>query len=150
MTCCVAAICDAGKTLVMIADRMIGIGIIQSEPDITKLRAVYKDCWVLFSGDDISPVFDIIDLAKEHIRTQQADLERRVPLALAMEAVQEGYQKKRMQEAESLYLRPIGWDLGTFNATGTALPDFQEIKQRIESYAIPIDLIVAGFAEEEA
>ena len=35
---------------------MIGMGYVEGEPDITKLRELWKDCWALFAGDDIDHV----------------------------------------------------------------------------------------------
>jgi hypothetical protein len=77
-------------------------------------------------------------------------LESPISLNLAMEAIREGYQKKRMQDAEDLYLKPTGWDIQTFNATGPSLPDFEIIKQKIETFSLPIDLLVAGFDDQDA
>jgi hypothetical protein len=37
MTCCVAALCDKAKSIVLISDKMIGTGMIESEPEITKV-----------------------------------------------------------------------------------------------------------------
>ncbi|GAC1631465.1 MAG: hypothetical protein NVS9B14_03340 [Candidatus Acidiferrum sp.] len=155
MTCCVVAVCDDGKTIVMIADRMIGIGIIESEPNISKLRELHKDWWVLFSGDNISSIFDIVDYAKEQIReikkSEDSDPESPISLQIATKVVEDSYQRKRMNDAETLYLRPIGWDIGTFNATGKdCLPDFIDIKGNIDAYSLPIELLVAGFSEGKA
>jgi hypothetical protein len=61
MTTCVAAITDDGEALLLIADKMIGVGWVESELEITKMRELHKDWWVLFAGDDITPVFDIVD-----------------------------------------------------------------------------------------
>jgi len=152
MTCCVVAVCDDGKTIVMIADRMIGIGIIESEPNISKLRELHKDWWVLFSGDNISSIFDIMDYAKEQIREikkrEHSDLKSPISLQIAMKVIEDSYQRKRVNDAETLYLKPIGWDIGTFNATGKdCLPDFVDIKENIEAYSLPIELLIAGFSE---
>ena len=155
MTVCVAAICDNGKALVLVADKMIGIGFIESEPDINKLKELHKGWWVLFAGDDISPVFDIIDYAKEAIRKKQekANVPPTDPicLATAMEAIQESYERKRLEEAERLYLRPIGWDIGSLSDGGhSGLPDFGEIKSRVADHSLSIELLVAGFSEGKA
>ena len=151
MTCCIAAICDDGKNIVLVADKMIGIGFIESEPDINKLLQLHKNWWVLFAGEDISPVFDIVDYAKRHIRDAltkaKANLDEPIDLQLAMDAIRESYDKKKIEEAETLYLKPIGWDIASFNAGGkTNLPDFGEIKARIADYAFNIELLVAGFS----
>ena len=42
MTVCGAAICDNGKALVLVADKRIGIGFIESERDINKLIELHK------------------------------------------------------------------------------------------------------------
>ncbi len=155
MTCCVAAICDDGKTIILVADRMVGVGFIESEPDINKLRQLHKDWWILFAGDDISPVFDIIDYTKDTIREKQKNEKVQpdspVPLQAMMQIVQKSYQRKRAEEAEALHLNPIGWDITSFNAQGqNCLRDFEEIKRKIADHPLPIELLVAGFSEEKA
>ncbi|HXM64193.1 MAG TPA: hypothetical protein VN950_25250 [Terriglobales bacterium] len=157
MTVCVAAICDNGKTIILVSDRMIGPGFIESEPNINKVVKLHSQWWLLFAGDDISPVFDIIDYAKEAIKKKQAkdNLQPDTPAQLqtVMDAVRESYEKKRMQQAESLYLKPIGWDITTFNASAggpICLPDFGEIKAKIADYVLNIELLVAGFSEGSA
>jgi 20S proteasome alpha/beta subunit len=154
MTVCVAAICDNGKTIILVSDKMIGTGFIESEPDINKLLTLHKDWWALIAADDISPIFDIIDYAKGAIREKKraAALASDSPLSLqdAMDVIREAYEKKRMEQAESLYLKPIGWDIASFNASAggpNCLPDFGEIKARIADYSLDIELLVAGFSE---
>jgi hypothetical protein len=112
---------------------------------------------VLFAGDDISPIFDIIDYAKREIqaRKKKANLDPESPLSLqdAMDVIRESYEKKRMEQAESLFLRPIGWDITTFNESAgnsVCLPDFGEIKAKIAEYILDIELLVAGFDEGTA
>jgi 20S proteasome alpha/beta subunit len=155
MTVCVATICDDGKTIILVADRMIGIGFIESEPDIHKLLELHKEWWILFAGDDISPVFDIVDYAKEHIRKQKGKrnvaLDSPISLEVAMEAIREAYERKRMEQAAALYLTPIGWDISAFNLVGHSnLPDFGEIKAKIGDYTLNIELLVAGFDDGKA
>jgi hypothetical protein len=152
MTVCVAAVCDDGKSIILVADKMIGIGFIESEPDIHKLLQLHKDWWVLFAGDDISPVFDIIDYSKEAILKKQEknklSPDSPIPLVTAMEVIRESYERKRSEEAESLYLKPIGWDIASFNAGGqNSLSDFGEIKANLANYSLSIELLVAGFSE---
>jgi 20S proteasome alpha/beta subunit len=156
MTCCIAAICDDGKNIVLVADKMIGIGFIESEPDINKLLQLHKNWWVLFAGDDVSPVFDIVDYAKREIgdalKKKNQHLSEPIDLQLAMDAIRNSYEKKRMEEAESLYLKPIGWDIASFNASAggqNCLPDFGEIKAKIADYSFGIELLVAGFSDEK-
>jgi hypothetical protein len=129
---------------------MIGLGFIESEPDINKLLELHKNWWVLFAGDDISPVFDVISYAKSIIQERHSKdkLSPDAPISLqtAMDAIREGYERKRMEQAAALYLTPIGWDFASFNEGGhSRLPDFGEIKTKIAEYFLNIELLVAGF-----
>ncbi len=151
MTCCVAALCNEGKSLILIADRMIGTWAIEAELEISKLRKLSTHWWVLFAGDDISPVFDIIDwtrvaIAKKCEKAKIAD-DRSIPIDIISEAMRESYERKRLSQAETLYLAPIGWDLASFNAGGHSnLPDFLEIKGKIADYTLGVELLVCGFS----
>ena len=157
MTVCVATICDNGKTIILVSDRMIGPGFIESEPNINKVIKLHDQWWLLFAGDDISPVFDIVDYAKGEIKKKhtKAQLAADSPASLqtVMDAVKESYERKRMEQAESLYLKPIGWDVASFNGSAggpNCLRDFGEIKARIADYVLNIELLVAGFSEGTA
>lgn len=145
MTTCVAAVCDDGNAIVLVADKMIGVGYIESELEITKMRPLHREWWMLFAGDDISPVFDIVDYAKSRI-----DQTKPATIAEVQEAVKAAFAQKRMDNAEALYLGPIGWDIGRFNREGNSLlSDFSEIKAKINDYALNIELLVAGFDSEK-
>lgn len=147
MTCCVACICDNGKTIVSVADRMVGVGFIESELDISKTLEFHKGWRVLLSGDDIMPVFDIIDYTKKYLNEKKVADTDTISLQTAMDAVRESHEKKRMEEAESLFLKPTGWDIASFSAGGHNLPDYGEIKSKINEYSLSIELMVTGFSE---
>lgn len=147
MTCCVACICDDGKTIVSVADRMVGVGFIESELDISKMLELHNGWRVLLSGDDITPVFDIIDYAKEYLKEKKVVATDTISLQMAMDAIRESYEKKRKEEAESLFLKPTGWDIDTFNIDGRNLPDYGEIKSKLSDYSLPIELMVTGFSD---
>jgi hypothetical protein len=147
MTCCVAAICDDGSTIIFAADRMVGVGFIESEMDISKIAELHRGWRMLISGDDITSVFDIIDYAKQYLRNRNPGPEVSIDVHTMMEAVKVGYEKKRLEEAETLHLTPSGWDSTTFNLSGHQLPDYAEIKSRISDYSLPIEIMVVGFSE---
>jgi hypothetical protein len=42
MTCCVAALCDQSKSIILVADKMVGMGMIEGEPDIRKVLFLQK------------------------------------------------------------------------------------------------------------
>src|ERR1700683_2841875 len=114
VTVCVAALCEDSKTIVMVADKMIGFGYAESEPDIDKMRSLHKDWWILFAADDVSPVFEIIDFAKTHIGSKGKNPGDPASLRDVMEAVEVGFERKRVGDAANLYL-PTGWSLKDFN-----------------------------------
>lgn len=150
MTCCIAALCDNRRAIVIAADKMIGWqGVIESEPDIHKIYQLAKDWWVMFSGNDIAPVFDVIDKAKERLRGKQS-----VTLKVAIEAVETSYFQKRAELAEVLYLKPRGLTLAQFNSTDGAPGWLSEslratIGDSMQAYAMPVSLLVAGFDDKK-
>jgi hypothetical protein len=153
MTCCVAALCDDGKTIILIADKMIGSWAIQSEFNISKIRQLDQTWWLLFAGEDIAPVFEIIDDMKELIskkcRENRPPITDRtaIPIQIISDALQESYERKRLADAVALHLGPIGLTIDDFHATGhQALPDFLEIKGKIASHSLQIQLLVGGFS----
>lgn len=67
MTCCVAAVCDNGKSIVLVADKLIGFQFVEAQPDIKKIIQVHKNWWIMFAAEDISPVFEIADSIKMNV-----------------------------------------------------------------------------------
>jgi len=69
---------------------------IQSELDINKLRTLGSCWWVLFAGDDISPVFDIIEDTKEEIdaRCKHAGISSDfcIPVTIVVDALRQAYE----------------------------------------------------------
>ena len=157
MTVCVAAICEDGEAIVLVTDKMVGMGYVEAEPDISKMRPLCKNWWVLFSGDDITPVFDVIDHAREQLtlpplmQALNEALGADVTMQNVMKAVQVGFEKKRIADAEAVYLTPIGWTLEKFNGSDRSiLSDAAQIQVNIQNYRLPIDLLVTGFHNEQA
>jgi 20S proteasome alpha/beta subunit len=94
MTCCVAAICDDGASIVLVADKMIGAGYVESEPDVHKAIQIHRDWWVLFAGNDISPVFEITDSIRDEIERK-----RSLYVEDVEEAVEQAYENARLRRA---------------------------------------------------
>jgi 20S proteasome alpha/beta subunit len=147
MTVCVAALCENGNAIVIAADKMIGMGYVEGEPDISKQRKLHKDCWVLFAGEDITPVFDIIDYAREILeKDYSVEVNNPAPLHEVMKSVEKGFEKKRTQDAERLYLSSTGWTLERFNREGhQILPNAAQIQADIDRFRPVIQLLVIGF-----
>ncbi len=142
MTCCIAALCDDRKAIVFAADKMVGMGAIETEPEISKIFRLHQDWWAMLSGDDISPAFDIMDRAKQKLHGKTLNV------AASERTVSESYQEKRAEEAESRYLTPLGWTLSKFNSPASrVIPDATRanITYMLQNYSLGVILLVAGF-----
>jgi hypothetical protein len=146
MTICIATLCDNRKSLVLVADKMLGTGFVQAELNIQKRLRLRRDWWAMLAGNDISPAFDVVD----HARQALSALEQVTVDDVARE-ITDSYQKKRLADAEALYLRPRGWTTQKFAAEGrNAFPEalFREIDSKIQHHELSLTLLVAGFDGE--
>ena len=78
---------------------------IQSELEINKCRVLSSHWWVHFAGDDISPVFDILDWARDQLTqkcTQSSTPTDSIPVEWVIETLKKSYERKRLRTAESL------------------------------------------------
>jgi len=143
MTLCIAALCEERKTLILMADKMLGIGFIEAELAIEKIVQIHKNWWVMIAGNDITPVFDILDWSKKSLGEEdECNVDK------VMQVMSDNYQKKRIDSAEAHYLKTRGWTMGQFVAEGNnGLPPtvFQEIDQQIQRYRLEVSLLVGGF-----
>jgi len=147
VTTCVAATTHEGKALILVADKMVGVGWVESELDITKMREIHKDWWMLFAGNDLTPVFDIVDYVKERLPAEGPATIKQVE-----EAVKTAVAQKRIENAEALYLTPIGWDIARFNSEEAhpLLANFMELQAKINDYSTGLELLIAGFDSGKA
>lgn len=144
MTCCVASLCDDRHGIVLAADKMVGLGMIESESNIQKVLRVHGNWWVMLAGNKISPAFDILDEVK-----QKLSRHRVVSVQQASQVLSDAYKSRRAAEAEANYLAPIGWTLRQFNSRASVglIPDAMRvtISQMVENHHLSISLIGAGF-----
>ena len=143
MTVCIAMLCDESKALILVADKMIGIGYIETEPDIKKIIDLHKNWKVLFAGDDITPISDIVDRARECLSGEPSP-----SIQAVIDAMQSNYEKQRKDEADDIYLAPRGWNRQDFIDKGKALlPEtlYADLEDKIAKYELGIQLIIAGF-----
>lgn len=146
MTLCIAALCENRKTLIIMADKMLGIGFIEAELAIEKIIQIHQNWWVMIAGNDITPVFDILDWSKKRLAEEEECNVDKI-----MQVLSANYQKKRLDSAEAEYLKTRGWSMEKFVAEGNnGLPPvvFQEIDRQIQRYKLEISLLVGGFDEE--
>ena len=102
MTICIAAICDNGHTLILAADREIGIGFTSADFPDGKFGSLCKD-WSAGIAGTVSNATDVYDVARtrcravEHIGT--------IDVRAALEI---GYREARMRQAEAMFLANRG------------------------------------------
>jgi len=96
----------------------------------------------MLSGNDIAPAFDIIGRAKAKFAMKTA-----LNIGDAQRIVAESYREKRAEEAESRYLRPLGWTLAMFNSPSSgAMPNATRtnITYMLQTYSLTVSLLIAG------
>ncbi len=141
MTVCLATLCDLGRAIVLVADKMVGVGYIEGELENVKVQPIHSQWYMMMSGSDISPLFELADLARAEL-----PMPKPAPLEHVMEVMQRNYELIRIRRAEAEYLKPIGWTIKRFNEEGcTLLPNFQELQSKLQDYELSVEILVAGF-----
>ncbi|SRR6266851_5116389 len=149
MTVCVAALCDKGKGLVLASDKMIGIDTIESELDIEKTFQVHPHWRVMFAGNDISPIPELLRRTKARLPEEEA-----VSLERIVNEVVASYREKRLSDAEARYLAPLSLTFSTFVNEGERYrgifgrDNYVRLLTSIQEYELEISLLVAGFDEK--
>lgn len=144
MTCCVAALCDKRKSIILVSDRKIGTGMIESEPEIAKITPIHENWRVLFAGDDIAQVAPIVNAARSKLRLVRGAL----TLKRVCDVFYDCYAEERGEQAEAIHLAPIGWTRRTFNSSrASVLPEStrEELLTKIDAHQVEVGFIVAGF-----
>jgi hypothetical protein len=142
MTVCIAAMADTGKSMVLICDGMITAGAEFSGDAIADKLYPLSDrfqWWAMISGDDITRVVPVIDLA----------IEKLVSIPQAKNTVQEveravvsAYQEVRLQRCEDCVLSPIGMTLHEYKSCNPRDPYLSEEMRRVD---LGCQILVAGF-----
>jgi hypothetical protein len=141
MTVCVATLCDLGRAIVLVSDKMVGLGFVEAELENSKVQALHSQWFMMMAGDDIAPLFELGDLARTEMPPNVE-----ISLEQVMEVVQRNYELIRMRRAEAQFLKPIGWTLERFNKEGSALlPNFLELQSKVGEYELSVQILVAGF-----
>jgi 20S proteasome alpha/beta subunit len=144
MTCCVASLCDEGKSIVLVSDKMIGTSMIESEPEISKVLWLHKNWRAMIAGDDVAQAFPIVNAAKVAL----SKIKTAPTLRQVTAAVYEAYCKERTEQSEAMYLTPQGWTIGEFNSSkASIIPEAarEEIAVKIARHTVEVSLLVAGF-----
>lgn len=154
MTCCVAALADNAQTIILVSDRQIGMRMISTDPETVKARQVHPKWWLMYAGDDISPIFNIADAIQAGLKDLSGGQEAidsgtsTIPSISDVEKrVSKCVQNERQAEVEAQYLRPRGWTFKTFQQQAPHLPKalVTSIVNEVNSHDMPISLLLAGF-----
>lgn len=142
MTVCIAALADHGKSLILAADRMIGIDTVESDMDVSKIVDLHKDWRVMFAGT-FPAVFEIVDEAKPLLPSGKS-----ATVGQILNAIATSYQKVRLMHAEAGIVKNYGYDLEYLRNVGAEKmgeATFREIISDVKSFGFDLDLLVAGF-----
>jgi len=96
MTCCVAALCERRRTIILVADRMLGAGIAQAELRINKIRPLHPDWKVMIAGNGVGPAFDIIDKTSRDLGSGPQTVDR------VEQTMAKHFRERRIDEASAL------------------------------------------------
>ncbi len=144
MTVCVATLCEDNKALVFGTDREIGLSYVKGELGTQKVRKVHKNWAMMIAGNDIAPAYDVSRYAQLEFQNEEPPIR----LDDAIKCMTNAFKKKRIEDAEALYLAPRGWTLDEFKKDGHArmpLPLYMQIDSQLERNELQITLLVAGF-----
>ena len=141
MTICIAAICEGGHTILVAADRELGVSYTSAEFE-GKWHHLY-DNWSIGIAGTVHHATDVIARAR-HLRGEMDST-----MALDVQScLAKAYRKARMEKAEARFLANRGWTLNDFVKVGGKQmpPDtYATVDAQISLYNFDADLLVAGF-----
>ena len=143
MTICIAGICDKRDTIVLAADRELGIGFTSGEFQAGKFHFLYKDWFGAISGDAIAAVEVLKDANRKPPSSLQTYEVRK--------AVENSYRTVRLDKVEARFLGSRGWKLDDFIKRGAELlpaTTYASIDIQISQYDLSAELLVAGFEKD--
>jgi hypothetical protein len=141
VTVCIAALADAGQSLVFACDSKLSL------PEVSGDRVALKcfplssrlQWWAMVAADEVSHVLPVIE---EAYQGGMIDLSEATNRHQNVERIfVSAYQAVRRRYVEDLVLKPIGLDFGEWKTAGYA-PD---LMARIEAVDIGCEFVIFGF-----
>lgn len=149
MTICLAAICDNGKSVVLISDSMItGEHLsIEFEHKTPKIIVLTENCAVATAGDALAhtELFEAVNLKVDKLRTPR--------IAEIVECIKSCYVDLRQREVKERILNPRGIpNLRTFyQIQGSLVREIAlTIQSEIDSYEYGLEILIGGIDEAGA
>jgi 20S proteasome alpha/beta subunit len=146
MTTCVAIICDNGKAIVLVTDKMIGTS--HSEAAIGNKVIPFHQLWkAMFAGSAIEPVYPIVERAGRYLSFN--DLQVKQPSAHDVRTkLREAWAAERGIVAEAQYLGRRSMTLEKLiNEGKDKLPpgDFSFLLNQVDAFDFDLTIMVVGF-----
>jgi 20S proteasome alpha/beta subunit len=142
MTICLALVCESGKSLVAVADRMVSVESLslEFEQGARKIEQIGEGFAALTAGDALAHT-DLLDDAREKVSGLHQPSVREVA-----GAVEECFARHRQNLAEKLVLRRIGLDYQSFLEQQQTLSDVLVMGLSTEYRAVElgVELLVGG------
>ena len=142
MTICLALVCDEGKSIVAIADRMVSVEALslEFEQGTRKIEQMGDRFAALTAGDALAQT-DLIGDAREAISKLENPSVRDVATA-----VEECFIQHRNTLAEKLVLRRLGLDYATFlGQQQNLLPELvARLWSNYQSVELEVELLIVG------
>lgn len=143
LTVCIAALCDARRSLILATDQMLDYGDYSGDAQILKISSLNSRWAAMFSGEDISQIQPVLRDSRTRLEALGAvsleDAERAVVSAL----------QARVRELQTRILFRYGFDtFESFKDTGlTSLGDeyFTKIVGQLEGVRLGFEFLITGF-----
>ena len=150
MTVCIGAICDAGKAIVVAADRMMTFGApmnLQAEGAVRKIIPLADNVVLLFSGA-VPDAEALAQSARASAKDGASNLRQ------IADATAAGYQALKRNKVEDSILRPLlGIEFPQFQQLASQSASSQVLSQllgMISQHNLGLDAIIAGIDDEHA
>lgn len=146
MTVCIAALCDGGLSVVLAADRRIGMVFVEGEMESGKIRFLHEHWRAMIAADeDAAYAFEVVRKARKRLK----DIPKRPSAETVKQALADAYREVRDEHITALFLPP-GWTIEKFTDKGVELlgeHKYVQIVNAISEYDLKISILACGFGE---
>lgn len=149
VTTCVAIICDGGRAIVLVTDKMIGTS--HSEASVGNKVVPFHQLWkAMFAGSAIEPVYPVVERAGRYLNFESLGV--KLPSANDVRSkLKEAWAAERGMVAQAQFLGRRGMTLEQLiNEGKDKLPtgDFSYLLNQIDAFDFDLTIMVVGFDSE--
>jgi 20S proteasome alpha/beta subunit len=147
MTVAIAALCENGRALILVADRRFSAGYSSVESPAGKITYIGPDCYVAFAaGRNPNAVGNTTEVI-QHARMSVEKLANRT-WHQVIPSIETAYQFVRNRKIEALYHKSWGGTLPDFHLHGKdRIPDsvYADVYTKMMTFDLGAELLIAGF-----